>query len=88
MENHLPLAGETVIPLHAKVEVGPPYGVDTYVLLSTDEPIANPWILQWDGVRSPHVMPAGWSIERIVIESVRPRHKRAPSVSLLHAASS
>jgi len=29
-----------------------PYGVDTYFLLSTDEPLPNPWILEWDGVRT------------------------------------
>jgi len=34
-------------------QVGPPYGVDTYFLLSTDEPLPNPAILDWDGVRSP-----------------------------------
>jgi Caspase domain len=33
-------------------EVGPPYGVDTYFLLTTDEPLPNPAILEWDGVRS------------------------------------
>lgn len=33
-------------------EVAPPYGVDTYFLLTTDEPLPNPWILEWDGVRA------------------------------------
>ena len=111
VENHLPLAADAVVPLQAKFEVAPPFGVDTYVLLATDEPLSNPWILQWEGVRSPAVTPstaldrlialtgtssrgtrvvtpATWSIERIVIESVHPRHKRAAAVSLLHAASS
>jgi uncharacterized caspase-like protein len=114
VENHFPLAGATrppqVIPLGAKFEVAPPYGVDTYILLTTDEPLPNPWILQWDGVRGPMpaattalerlllltsstersagvLTPATWSIERIVIESVRPRHKRTASVSLRDAAS-
>jgi len=105
VENHLPLAHDAVIPLQAQLEVAPPYGVDTYVLLATDEPLSNPWILEWEGVRGPAVAPktalehlialtgsasrgvrvvtpATWSIERIVIESVRPRHKRAASVSL------
>jgi hypothetical protein len=105
VENHLPLANDAVIPLQAKLEVAPPYGVDTYILLATDEPLSNPWILQWEGVRAPAVVPTTalehlialtgsaargvrvvtpttWSIERIVIESVRPRHKRAASVSL------
>jgi hypothetical protein len=106
VENHFPLAGGAappVIPLGAKLEIAPPYGVDTYVLLATDEPFADPWILQWDGVRGPMpptatalerlvmltsstkrgapvVTRATWSIERIVIESVRPsvgpRHSR------------
>ncbi|HSY50262.1 MAG TPA: caspase family protein [Thermoanaerobaculia bacterium] len=114
VENHFPLAGAAppppVIPLSAKFEVAPPYGVDTYILLATDEPFADPWILQWDGVRGPKptvttalerlvvltgstergtgvLTPATWSIERLVIESVRPRHKRAASVSLPHATS-
>lgn len=98
VENHFPLAGAAappVIPLGAKFEIAPPYGVDTYILLATDEPFADPWILQWDGVRSPMpatttalerlvaltssanrgapvLTPPTWSIERIVIESVRP----------------
>ncbi len=114
VENHFPLAGVTkpppVIPLGAKLEVAPPYGVDTYILLATDEPFADPWILQWDGVRGPMpatttalerlvaltsstervtrlLTPATWSIERIVIESVRPPHKRTASVSMPHATS-
>jgi hypothetical protein len=33
-------------------EVTPPFGVDTYFLLSTDEPLPNPWILEWDGIRT------------------------------------
>jgi hypothetical protein len=56
VENHFPLAGSAappVIPLGAKLEIVPPYGVDTYILLATEEPFADPWILQWDGVRRP-----------------------------------
>lgn len=114
VENHFPLGGAAkpppVIPLGAKFEVVPPYGIDTYILLATDEPFADPWIMQWDGVRGPMpattsalerlvaltssaergtrlLTPATWSIERIVIESLRPPHKRAASVSLPHATS-
>jgi len=83
VENHLPLAGETVIPLDVKIAVAPPYGVDTYVVLATDEPLPNPWILQWDGVRGARVLTQPvWSIERFVVESIRPPHKRIASVSL------
>jgi hypothetical protein len=54
VENHVPLAGAPpVIPLQAKFEIAKPYGVDTYFLLTTDEPLTNPWILEWEGVRSP-----------------------------------
>jgi hypothetical protein len=80
VENHFPLAGPSApaaIPLGAKLEIAPPYGIDTYVLLATDEPLANPWIFSWEGVRSARSLAApGWSIERMAIESVRPRHER------------
>ncbi|MCU1350539.1 MAG: peptidase caspase catalytic subunit p20 [Acidobacteria bacterium] len=74
--------------------IAAPYGIDTYFLLSTDDPLPNPWILQWTavrtrrpaaltpleelllhtatGTRSPSVTtPASWSLERVVVESVR-----------------
>jgi hypothetical protein len=96
VENRFPLAqpGPAEIPLHAKFEVTPPYGVDTYFLLSTDEPLTNPYVLEWDGVRTraPEALTAleelllldgtrgprrstsfGWSLERVVFESVPPR---------------
>jgi hypothetical protein len=56
VENRFPL----VDPPDSEIALGPsgsfaidePYGVDTYFLLSTDEPLPNPWILEWDGVRT------------------------------------
>ncbi len=33
-------------------EIAPPFGVDTYFLLTTDEPLPNPWVLEWDGIRT------------------------------------
>jgi len=102
VENHFPLVRATAappsIPLGATFRIAPPYGVDTYFLLATDEPLTDPSILQWDGVRTPmpstrsaleHLLAltgsterggsvltsATWSIERLVIESLRPRHK-------------
>lgn len=53
--------------------VGPPYGVDTFVLLTTSEPLPSPWILAWDGVRTGPFGLGQWSIERVVVESVPPR---------------
>lgn len=32
--------------------VSEPFGFDTYFLLATDEPLPNPWILEWEGVRT------------------------------------
>lgn len=56
VENRFPPAGASPAPpeiqLGAAFEVEPPYGVDTYFLLTTDEALPNPWILQWDGVRA------------------------------------
>lgn len=52
VENRFPLSGSPAeIPL-TEFEVSPPYGVDTYFLLTADEPLPNPWILEWSGVRA------------------------------------
>lgn len=56
VENRFPLG----LPAPAQInlgtagsfEIAPPYGVDSYFLLTTDEPLPNPWILQWDGIRT------------------------------------
>jgi hypothetical protein len=40
------------IPLNAKFSVGPPYGIDTYVLLTSLEAIPDATVLEFDGVRS------------------------------------
>ncbi|HEX2120534.1 MAG TPA: caspase family protein [Thermoanaerobaculia bacterium] len=56
VENRLPIA----LPAPPEIRLGsagafavaPPYGVDTWFLLTTDEPLPNPWILNWDGVRT------------------------------------
>jgi hypothetical protein len=54
VENRYPMAppAPPEIELGASFAVEPPYGVDTYFLLTTDEALPNPWILEWDGVRS------------------------------------
>ena len=55
-----------------------PFGVDTYFLLSTEEPLPNPAILEWDGVRALRTLnTTPWSIERITLESVAPAPRRA-----------
>jgi Caspase domain len=54
VENRFPLAGPPPqrIELGDSIDIREPYGVDTYFLLSTDEPLPNPWILEWNGVRT------------------------------------
>jgi hypothetical protein len=56
VENRFPLAppasAEIALGTSAAFEVAPPYGVDTYFLLSTDEPLPDPYVLEWSGVRT------------------------------------
>lgn len=61
VENRFPLPlapGQTQPPADialgptATFDIAPPYGVDTYFLLTTDEPLPNPRILEWEGVRA------------------------------------
>jgi hypothetical protein len=55
-----------------------PYGIDTYFLLSTEEPLPNPSILERDAARARRVLlETRWSIERITYESVAPTRRRA-----------
>ena len=56
VENRFPIDPEGRSPA-AEVPVGSvntkaPYGLDTYFLISTEEPIPNPSVLQWAGIRT------------------------------------
>ena len=56
----------------------PPYGNDMFVLLSTEEPLPNPSILEWDGIRSARkLLTTPWSIERLTLPSAAPPRRRA-----------
>jgi hypothetical protein len=46
----------------------PPYGVDTYFLLTTEEPLPNPSILEWDGVRAPESLTP---LEQLLLQPTR-----------------
>jgi uncharacterized caspase-like protein len=46
----------------------PPYGVDTYFLLTTEEPLPNPSILEWDGVRAPEALTP---LEQLLLQPTR-----------------
>ncbi|MBV9493349.1 MAG: hypothetical protein JOZ54_03835, partial [Acidobacteria bacterium] len=45
----------------------PPYGTDTYFLLATDEPLVDPWILEWDGVKTREGR-GGTALERLILQ--------------------
>jgi len=80
VENRFPLGdpAPAVIPLGANVEIGPPYGIDAYFLLTTDEPLPDPGVLSLEAVRTRAgsvVTPSTWSIEQVLFESVPPAKK-------------
>lgn len=70
VENRFPLLPDVIpdeIALQTTVLIEPPLGLDLWFLLTTDEPIPNPSILEWEGVRGGR---ANWSLERFMVESV------------------
>ena len=42
---------EIILGRKALFAIGEPYGIDTFILLSTTEPISNPSVLDFDGIR-------------------------------------
>lgn len=52
VENRFSSASDTALGHAGTFEVAEPYGIDTYYLLTTDEALANPWVVEWNGVRS------------------------------------
>lgn len=57
VENRFPIGdaapAEILVGAPSAFDVMAPYGADTYFLLSTEEPLPNPSILEWDGMRAP-----------------------------------
>jgi hypothetical protein len=55
-ENQFPSAADTghqfVLPGARTVRIGPPYGVDTLILLTTAQPLPDPYALNFEGVTS------------------------------------
>ena len=54
VENRVPIdtPPPAEIPLGTRFEIGPPFGVDTYILLTTREPISEPEVLEYQGIRT------------------------------------
>ncbi len=74
VENRFPLSPE-VPPVQIELkgsafQIAPPYGNDTIFLLSADEPLPNPWLLELDGVRArPLAVQGSWSIEKVLLQT-------------------
>jgi hypothetical protein len=55
-ENQFPSAADNgrqfVLPGARTLRIGPPYGVDTLILLSTAQPLPDPYVLNFEGVAS------------------------------------
>lgn len=83
VENRFPLPNspdDISLGPTATFEIAPPYGVDTYFLLTTDEPLTNPRILEWDGVRAG--VPAQTELEELLLLTAsgsRARRRATPS---------
>jgi hypothetical protein len=78
VENRFPLSADAPpaqIPLPGSAfRLAPPYGVETYFLLSTEEPLPNPWVLEFEGARGgAPVISGSWTLEKIAIDSRRVR---------------
>lgn len=92
VENRFPIgpsaAAEIALGAPSAFRIKRPYGIDTYYLLSTEEPLPDPSILEWEGVRAQRALTATrWSIERVTLESIAapiaasivPGRRRAPA---------
>jgi hypothetical protein len=69
VENRFPIGDlpPPEIPL-GRIRITPPYGTDAYFLLTTAEPLFDPWVLQWDGIRGERPKTHS-ALERLLIEA-------------------
>jgi len=51
------------------LRVGKPYGVDTLILLSTEQPLADPYVLNFEGVASRGALAATSPLERLLSQT-------------------
>jgi hypothetical protein len=69
VENHFqPIDTEIALGEPSAFAASPPYGVDTYFLLTTEEPLPNPLVLEWDGVRAPEALTP---LEQLLLQPTR-----------------
>ncbi len=72
-ENQFPNAAdnghEFLLPGARTLRIGPPYGVDTMILLSTAQPLPDPYALNFEGVASRGTRGTGSPLERLLNET-------------------
>jgi hypothetical protein len=72
-ENQFPSAADTgrqfVLPGARTLRIGPPYGMDTLVLLSTAQPLPDPYVLNFEGVTSRGTRGTESPLEKLVGET-------------------
>jgi hypothetical protein len=69
VENHFqPTESEIALGESSAFGASAPYGVDTYFLLTTEEPLPNPSVLEWDGVRAPEALTP---LEQLLLDPTR-----------------
>lgn len=79
VENHFPLnrvMPPAEIDLDAPFHTQPPFGTDTYFLLSSDEPLPDPYILEWDGVKTRAFSDS--PLERLLAMTISPTRTPVP----------
>jgi hypothetical protein len=69
-ENQFPNAADNgrqfLLPGALTLRIGPPYGVDTMILLSTAQPLPDPYALNFEGVASRGTRGSGSPLERLL----------------------
>ena len=55
-----------ILPGAPVLRIGPPYGVDTLIMLSTEQPLADPYILNFEGVTRRGERGAASPLERLL----------------------
>jgi Caspase domain len=69
-ENQFPNAADNgrqfLLPGAPALRIGPPYGVDTMILLSTAQPLPDPYALNFEGVASRGTRGSGSPLERLL----------------------
>jgi hypothetical protein len=55
-----------ILPGAPVLRIGPPYGVDTLILLSTEQPLADPYVLNFEGVASRGTRGVASPLERLL----------------------